>query len=89
MDDKEQAEEEGMLRGYYDVPDDSTLRSMSDVALDALLLSSKANQVKSSAIEREIQRRRRKWYEKPTGIILVSLISGLLLAGAVFFLGWR
>jgi len=33
--------------------------------------------------------RPKEWYEKPPGIIFITLIAGLLLAGIVFYLKWN
>jgi len=77
------------LRGYHGIPDDKKLKAMSDIELDSLFHSSKDNPVKASAIDREIQRRKKTWYEKPIGLVLTSFVSGLLLAGVLFWLGWH
>ena len=76
-------------RGYHGVPDDEKLNAMSDIELDSLFHSSKDNPVKASAIDREIQRRKKTWYEKPIGLVIISFVSGLLLAGVVFYLRWN
>ena len=88
-DQSSQEERDGLLRGYHGVPNDEKLKAMSDIELDSLLHSSEDKPVKAAAIDREIQRRKKTWYEKPIGLVIISFVSGLLLAGVLFYLGWR
>lgn len=78
-----------LFRGYHGVPDDEKLKAMPDIELDSLFHSSKDNPVKAAAIQREIIRRAKPWYEKPHGLIALAIVSGLLVAAATFFFGWN
>ncbi len=88
----EQSDKEALasqLHGYHGVPSDEKLSAMSNIVLDSLLASSKNNSVKSAAVEREIERRKKPWYEKPVGLVIISSVSGLLVACVIFYLRWN
>lgn len=50
------AEEEGVLRGYYGIPDDVKLYKMSFVELAALLASCESGSAKFNVVERELKK---------------------------------
>lgn len=76
-------------RGFHDVIDDEKLRAMTDVQLDSALESSKDKPVRAKAIQREIDRRAKPWYERPRGIFALTVISGVAVAAVCAYFGWN
>lgn len=37
----------------------------------------------------ELDKSMKKWYERPAGMIIITVVTGLIIAGVVFSLGWN
>lgn len=84
-------EEEAMARSYADIPDDTTLKTMSYVDLCELLAKCNEGTTKFMVVEAEKQRRDNEsknsssnnshdhWYKKPLPIIAWSVFAGCLV----------
>lgn len=44
---------------------------------------------KAKIVQGELKKNSKEWYEKPLGMILIGVVVGLIVAGAVFYFHWN
>lgn len=82
--------DEGFKRGFYAIPSDAEARALSDLALSELLGKYPPDSVQHRFYLREAERRQQlaAWYQRPWGILVLSVAAALIGAYVSHALGW-